>query len=103
MSPALPDWGFANELDDVAGAVAIAGVGEADHSKASGRSSEDIAVQAIERALADAGLEARDVDSIMFSPGVGDQLDADGLASGIYFVELRTAFGSAVRKAVLLK
>ena len=53
------------------------GVGEGDHSKASGRSAEQIAVQAIERALADAGLRASDIDGIMFSPGVGDQFDLD--------------------------
>ena len=71
----LPAWGAATEYDDIAGEVAIVGVGEADHSKASGRTSHDIAAQAIERALADAGLAARDVDGIMFGPGVGDQFD----------------------------
>ena len=33
------DWGTAGELDDIEGQVAIVGVGEAKHSKASGRSS----------------------------------------------------------------
>ena len=43
----LPDWGAATPYDDVAGEVAIVGVGEADHSKASGRTSHDIAEQSI--------------------------------------------------------
>lgn len=71
----LPDWGAASAVDDVEGDVAIVGVGESDHSKASGRTSHDIAEQAIARALDDAGLTARDVDGIMFGPGVGDQFD----------------------------
>ena len=37
--------------------VAISGVGEADHSKASGRSSVDIGAEAVARAIADAGLQ----------------------------------------------
>src|SRR5439155_6272121 len=43
------DWGFATELEDVAGAVAIAGVGESEHSNASGRTAREIASQAVER------------------------------------------------------
>ena len=70
-------WGGASEYENIAGEVAIVGVGEGDHSKASGRTSEDIAVQAIERALEDAGLEPEDIDGIMLSPGVGDQFDAE--------------------------
>ena len=70
-----PDWGGASDYEDIAGQVAIVGVGEAEHSKASGRSPHDIAVQAIDAALADAGLVANDIDGIMFSPGVGDQFD----------------------------
>jgi acetyl-CoA acetyltransferase len=54
--------------------VAIVGVGEADHSKASGRSSVQIALQATERALDDAGLSPGDVDGIMYSAGVAGQL-----------------------------
>jgi acetyl-CoA acetyltransferase len=68
-------WGRASELDDIAGEVAIVGVGEAAHSKASGRGAEEIAAEAIEAALADAGLEITDIDGIMFSPALGDQLD----------------------------
>jgi acetyl-CoA acetyltransferase len=76
MSPDREAWGSASVLPDVGGAVAIAGVGEADHSAASGRSAREIAAQAVERAIADAGLEPRDVDGILFSGGIGDSFDA---------------------------
>jgi len=68
------DWGFASALEDVSGEVAIAGVGEADHTKASGRTVKQIALQAVERALADAGLAPEDVDGIMYTPFDGQQL-----------------------------
>jgi acetyl-CoA acetyltransferase len=70
------DWGSAAALDPVGGAVAIAGVGEADHSKASGRTAGEIAAQAIERALEDAGLEPAAIDGICFSGGMGAGFDA---------------------------
>jgi acetyl-CoA acetyltransferase len=76
MSHHTADWGTATAYEDVSGAVAVAGVGEADHSKASGRSAGEIAAQAVERALEDAGLRPEDVDGFMSSPGVGDQFDA---------------------------
>ncbi len=75
MGSAAQDWGVASEMDDVSGQVAIVGVGESEHSKASGRSSQEIAAQAIERALEDAGIEPDQVDGIMYSRGVGDQFD----------------------------
>jgi len=71
-----PDWGFARDIEDVRGRVCIAGVGEADHSKASGRTSREIAAQAVERALEDAGLRPHEVDGLMYSGGIGGQLDA---------------------------
>jgi acetyl-CoA acetyltransferase len=73
----MVDWGFASELEDVSGEVAIAGVGESDHTKASGRTPTAIAAQAIERALADAGLEPDDVDGIMYTPFDGHQFGGD--------------------------
>src|SRR5205823_3197390 len=42
-----------------------------------GRTTKQIAAQAIERALADAGLTPRDVDGIMYSPFDGQQFGAD--------------------------
>ena len=65
------DWGRATALEAIPGEVAIAGVGEADHTKASGRTHQQIAAQAIERTLADAGLEPDDVDGILYSGGMG--------------------------------
>ncbi len=69
-------WGWATELDDIGGDVAIVGVGDADHSKASGRTAQQIAGQAVERAIADAGLEPEEVDGILYSDGLGDPFDA---------------------------
>ncbi|MSO78665.1 MAG: hypothetical protein EXQ79_03575 [Acidimicrobiia bacterium] len=80
MSPtpaAAPDWGWATEYENVSGEVAICGVGESDHSKASGRTTRDIVGQAVERALADAGLEPRDVDGLMYI-SMPDQMDVAG-------------------------
>lgn len=75
MSQRRSDWGTAAHYESIRGEVAIAGVGESDHSNASGRSSNEIAAQAIERALADAGLRPDEIDGFMSSPGVGDQFD----------------------------
>ena len=73
--PARGRWGAATELADVSGEVAIVGVGEADHSGASGRDAVEIGAQAVERALADAGLEPRDVDGLLYRSGIGPQFD----------------------------
>ena len=75
MASAVADWGRASELDDVAGKVAIAGVGESVHTPASGRNSVDIAIEAVEAALTDAGLTPKDVDGLMCGGGMGGQLD----------------------------
>jgi len=63
-------------VEDVSGQIAIVGIGDADHSKASGRTTHQIAAQATERALADAGLAASDIDGLMYVPFSRDQLDA---------------------------
>jgi len=70
------DWGFANQLEDVGGEIAIVGIGDSDYSKASGRTTQQIAAQATERALADAGLSAADIDGLMYVPFSADQFDA---------------------------
>ncbi len=75
MGPRATDWGRASPLDDIGGQVAIAGVGESTHSPASGRDAVDIAVDAVEAALADAGLMPRDVDGLMYGGGMAGQLD----------------------------
>lgn len=81
------DWGYAKPHAIAADQVAIAGVGEADHSKASGRSAEQIAAQAIERCLEDAGLAPEDVDGICYS-GFMDA-DFDGAAFRRHFGSVR--------------
>ena len=73
---AADDWGFASELEDVREAIAIVGIGDADYTKASGRTTQQIAAQATERALVDAGLTAADIDGIMYIPFSGDQFNA---------------------------
>src|SRR5512139_1282377 len=70
------DWGFATELEDISGAIAIVGVGDADYTQASGRTTQEMAAQATERALADAGLRPADIDGVMYTPYIADQLDA---------------------------
>jgi acetyl-CoA acetyltransferase len=70
------DWGFASPLEDIGGQVAIVGIGDADYTKASGRTTQQIAAQATERALADAGLRPSDIDGLMYIPFSGDQFDA---------------------------
>ena len=69
-------WGANVPLGDIGGRVAIVGVGESEHSRASGRTPTEIAATAVERALEDAGLRPEDVDGVMLGPGVPDQLDA---------------------------
>jgi acetyl-CoA acetyltransferase len=75
MSGSPKGWGAATELEDVSGEVAIVGVGEADHSGASGRSAIEIGAQAVERALEDAGLEPDQVDGLLYRSGIGPQFD----------------------------
>ena len=68
------DWGWATEYEDIRGAVAVCGVGESDHTKASGRTATEIVAQAAERAIADAGLSPADIDGLMYSQ-FGGRLD----------------------------
>jgi acetyl-CoA acetyltransferase len=68
------EWGVAAELDDVRGQVAICGVGDSDMSKASGRTTQQIVGQAVERALDDAGLTPNDIDGLMYV-GMPEQFD----------------------------
>lgn len=72
----VDDWGHASELDDVRGAVAIAGIGETAYTKASGRTAREIGAEAAERAIADAGLEPHDIDGLTWSGAFADFDDA---------------------------
>ncbi|HZR13064.1 MAG TPA: thiolase family protein [Acidimicrobiia bacterium] len=66
------DWGRAKPLDDIAGDVAIAGIGETAYTKASGRTAKEIGAEAAERAIADAGLDPADVDGLTYSGAFAD-------------------------------
>ncbi len=71
------DWGSASAFEDINGDVAIVGAGDAIHARASGKSAVEIAAQAVESALDDAGLTPDQVDGILYSRGVGEQFDGD--------------------------
>jgi acetyl-CoA acetyltransferase len=68
----VPDWGHASDFEDVRGQVAIAGIGETEYTKASGRTAREIGIEAAERAIADAGLEPSDIDGITWSGAFPD-------------------------------
>ncbi len=73
----LSDWGHATELDDIAGEVAIVGIGETAYtntreSAAHPRTAAAIGAQAAERAIADAGLEPSDIDGLTYSGTFGE-------------------------------
>src|SRR5215510_10545894 len=72
----MADWGHASDYDDVRGEVAIAGIGETEYTKASGRTAREIGIQAAEKAIADAGLEPADIDGLTWSGAFAD-FDAD--------------------------
>jgi acetyl-CoA acetyltransferase len=59
-----------------AGTTAIAGIGQTEFSKDSGRTELRLAVEAVRAALADAGLEAKDVDGMVtFTLDRNDEID----------------------------
>ena len=74
--PGADAWGHSVAHDPVSGRVAIVGVGEAEHTKASGRSAHEIAGESVARAIEDAGLRPEEVDGICFSGGMGPAFDA---------------------------
>jgi acetyl-CoA acetyltransferase len=65
-------WGHASDLDNVCGEVAIVGIGETAYTKASGRTAREIGAEAVERAIADAGLEPADIDGLTWSGAFAD-------------------------------
>jgi acetyl-CoA acetyltransferase len=78
----VSDWGTASDLRDIRGEVAIAGIGETAYTKASGRTAREIGAEAVERAIADAGLEPEDIDGLTWS---GAFPDFDAAAFHEYF------------------
>ncbi|TXS96152.1 thiolase family protein [Parahaliea maris] len=68
------DWGSAVPLEDIRGEVAIAGIGETPYSGPSGRNARDLCLEAVAAAIADAGLQPADIDGLMVSKGIADQI-----------------------------
>ena len=68
------DWGRSAPLEDVRGEVAIAGVGESEYSGPSGRSCKAMSLDAIAKAIDDAGLEPAEVDGLMVSRHIAEQI-----------------------------
>lgn len=67
-----PDWGHATAFDDIAGEVAIVGIGETEYTKASGRTAREIGAEAAERAIADCGLTPGDIDGLTYNAAFAD-------------------------------
>ena len=70
------DWGAATELRDIRGEVAIVGIGETAYSGPSDRHATTLGLEAIEKAIADAGLEPAQVDGLMMAPYIEGQVTA---------------------------
>lgn len=66
-------WGRPYELDDVRRDVAIAGIGETRYSGPSDRDAKPICLEAIEKAIEDAGLTPDQIDGLMVCAGVNGQ------------------------------
>jgi len=86
-----------------AGATAIAGVGQTEFSKDSGRSELQLAAEAVKAALDDAGLAPRDVDGLVtMTVDINDELQ---LMRSVGIREVRwtsrTPFGGGGSKAML--
>jgi acetyl-CoA acetyltransferase len=82
--------------------VAIVGVGQTAYSRESGRSEWDLAIEAIGHALADAGIEARDVDGLVrYSyDSVDEAMVARSFGLNLRYYS-QTAFGGLGAPAVL--
>ncbi len=61
----MTDWGRAEPLEDIRGAVAIAGIGETAYTKASGRTAREIGAEAADNLSAEAYQAALGAASIM--------------------------------------
>ena len=61
--------------DPFSGATAICGLGMTELGKVYGRTATDFAVDAVLRALADAGLEKRELDGLLLNAGISQGID----------------------------
>jgi acetyl-CoA acetyltransferase len=71
------DWARVTDYEDIAGEVAIVGLGETAYTAASGRHTMEMGLEAIERALDDAGLKPGEVDGLMITGTRPGQPDPD--------------------------
>ena len=71
------DWGHSVEMDDVNSEIAIIGIGETSYTGPSDRAAKAMALEAVENAIEDAGLKPRDIDGLMVSAGIAEQLCPD--------------------------
>ncbi|HSB94808.1 MAG TPA: thiolase family protein [Spongiibacteraceae bacterium] len=71
-----PAWGGVTPYSNINGEVAIVGIGECSHSANSGRDPVQMGIEAVTRALDDAGLRPDQVDGLMFNGYMQGQLDA---------------------------
>ena len=71
----MSDWHL-TDTDVEPASLAVVGVGESEHTRASGRTTHQIIGDAVERALEDAGLSPGDVDGILHGT-LGDPFDVD--------------------------
>ncbi len=87
-------------------AAAVVGIGETEYARRSDRSAADLIVEAVTKAVADAGLRASDVDGIVTERYVAPAMIAhDELAAtigmGHYYSASSSVFGAGIAGAVL--
>src|SRR5581483_9879051 len=66
----------------LSGKYAIAGIGETDYTRGSGRSTRALGIQAVRNAMSDAGLDRTQIDG-MLSYHQGDSTDSTAIASDL--------------------
>lgn len=69
-------------MSHLSGKYAIVGVGETDYSRGSGRSTRALGVQALRKAMLDAGLDRHGIDGMLSYHG-GDSTDSTAIASDL--------------------
>ena len=68
--------------------AAITGIGETEYTKGSGLSDKELQLQAVERAIADAGLDRHEVDGLIPTP-IGPGFTVEGFAENLGLKDVR--------------
>jgi acetyl-CoA acetyltransferase len=68
--------------------VAITGIGETEYTKGSGMTDKALQLQAVERAIADAGLKRNEIDGLIPTP-IGPGFTVEGFAENLGLKDLR--------------